>query len=312
MSGVDAAAPQRWATLVLVYPVLDARLGSGLGKRRVQRVMGRAERVAVEAVVERLPATILEWSEGLATLDPLDIVEVRRPLKSLSSVGGGRWWVGPREVRPELDDVAATGARFDSVVALWPGDASIVQCGWGCTVGPSEATHGAGFSSISTEHWPTLATDPDPAQGYVHEWLHQVEAVYRELGLSEAELPSLHDAGAFTSWRGSDVAPFGRSFAEHHDGVPGRERGTDVVAVVPRLDDRPPAGARRPLGSDRGRHATRARSASRPSDGRCGAIHERTSADLRRGAGRAAGRPGPARRRLPVGARAAGCRAGCL
>lgn len=209
---------QRWRTLVLVYSVLDARLGSGLGRRRVQRVMGRDERAAVEAVVERLPATILAWSEGLATLEPLDVVEVRRPLKSLSSVGGGRWWVGPREVRPELEAVAATGASYDSVLALWPGDASIPQCGWGCTVGPSPATFGAGFSSISTEHWPTLATDPDPEQGYVHEWLHQVEAVYRELGVTEAELPSLHDAGAFTSWRGPDVAPFGRSFAAHHDG----------------------------------------------------------------------------------------------
>ena len=103
-------------------------------------------------------------------------------IRSLSSSGGGRWWVGPREVRPELEAIAETGATYDSVYALWPCEPAVPQCGWGCAIGPSEATFGAGFSSISTDHWRTLLTDPDPEQGYVHEWLHQVEAVYRALG----------------------------------------------------------------------------------------------------------------------------------
>jgi hypothetical protein len=209
---------QVWRTLVLVYPVLDARYGSGLGRQRARAVMTRDERAAVEAVVETLPATVEAWSEGAARLDPLDVIEVRRPVSSLSSNGGGRWWVGPREVKPELAAVAEAGGRYDSVYALWPTPDDLPRCGWGCSLGPAEATFWAGFSSISTDHWRTLATDPDPAQGYVHEWLHQVEAVYRGLGLSEAELPPLHDAGAFTSTRPPDEAPFGRSYAEHHDG----------------------------------------------------------------------------------------------
>jgi hypothetical protein len=184
--------------------------------------MSRDERAAVTGVVEGLPGTVAAWSDGLATLEPLDIIEPRRPVLSLSSSGGGRWWVGPREIRPELEDVAATGGRYDSVIALWPCDPAVPQCGWGCTQGPSDATLGAGFSSISTDHWRTLATDPDPAQGYVHEWLHQVEAVYRGLGLSEAELPGLHEAGSFTSTRPRDEPPFGRTFAEYHDGFDGR------------------------------------------------------------------------------------------
>jgi hypothetical protein len=216
--GYARAVTQRFATLVLLYPVLDARFGSGLGRGRARRVMTRDERAAVSGVVESLPATVTAWSDGHATLEPFDVIELRRPVTTLSSSGGGRWWVGPREVRPELAEVAETGARYDSVIALWPGDAAVPQCGWGCTVGPGDATFGAGFSSISTDHWPTLATDPDPAQGYVHEWLHQVEAIYRSLGVSEAELPSLHDAGAFTSTRPSDEAPFGATYAAYHDG----------------------------------------------------------------------------------------------
>ena len=98
---------------------------------------------------------------------------------------------------------------------------AVPQCGWGCSLGPSEATFYAGFSSYSTDHWRTLLTDPDPEQGYVHEWLHQVESVYRALGVSEDALPPLHDAGDFTSSRPVDEAPFGRTFAECHDGGAG-------------------------------------------------------------------------------------------
>jgi len=209
---------QRWRTLVLVYPVLDARYGSGLSRKRARRVMGREERDVIMGIIDRLPATILDWSSGLTTLEPVDIIEVRRPVTSLSASGGGRWWVGPREVRPELGEVHATGGQYDSIYALWPCEPGVPQCGWGCTQGASDATLGAGFSSISTDHWHTLANDPDPEQGYVHEWLHQVEGLYRGLGLSEAQLPSLHDAGQFTSTRPLDEAPFGKSYAEYEAG----------------------------------------------------------------------------------------------
>jgi len=209
---------QRWRTIALFYPVLDARYGSGLTRGRARRVMTRDERAAIMGLVERLPKTVEAWSDGLATLDPLDIVEVRRSIRSLSSSGGGRWWVGPREVRPELESIAETGATYDSIYALWPGDPAVPQCGWGCSVGPSDATFGAGYSSISTDHWQGLPTVADPEQGYVHEWLHQVEAVYRGLGVTEADLPPLHDAAAFRSTRPIDEPPFGRSYAEYHDG----------------------------------------------------------------------------------------------
>ena len=214
-------ATQVFRGLALLYLVTNARYGSGLGRRRLQRVMTRPEREAVTAVLERLPATVEAWSDGLAALDPLDIVEVRRPLASLSSSGEGRWWAGPRDCREELvEHVSEHG--YDSVFALWPAAPDVPLCGWGCTVGPSDATFGAGFTSIASDHWPTLATDPDPEQGYVHEWLHQVESVYRELGLGEDVLPSLHAAGDFTSTRSPAEPPFGESYAAYHDGAAAR------------------------------------------------------------------------------------------
>ena len=212
-------APQVFRGLALLYLVTNATYGSGAGRTRVQRVMTRPEREAVTAVLERLPATVEAWSDGLAAIQPLDIVEVRRPLASLSSSGGGNWWVGPRECRDELVELAAEH-RYDSVIVLWPANPGVALCGWGCTIGPSDATFGAGFTSIASDHWPSLATDPDPKQGYVHEWLHQVEAIYRALGLGEDLLPNLHAAGDFTSTRPDTEPPFGESYAAYHDGIP--------------------------------------------------------------------------------------------
>jgi hypothetical protein len=217
----SAPRPQAFRTLVLLYLVTNARYGSGLGRRRAQRVMTRPEREAVTSVVESLPEVVARWSDGRAELDPLDVVEVRRPLAGLSSSGGGRWWAGPRDCRPEIESFDVAG-RYDSVIALWPSSPEVKLCGWGCTIGPTAEVGGAGFSSIATDHWPTLAIDPDPAQGYVHEWLHQVEGVYRALGVSEAALPNLHDAGLFTSTRDPLEPPFGRSYAEYHDGSDAR------------------------------------------------------------------------------------------
>ena len=150
--------PEQFSVLALLYLVTNARVGSGENRRRVQRVMARPEREAVTAVLERLPATVAAWSDGLAALEPMHIVEVRRQLTSLSSSGEGRWWAGPRDCREVLAELIAD-RPYDSVVVLWPAPPDLPLCGWGCTVGASHATLGAGFSSIESGHWRTLLTE---------------------------------------------------------------------------------------------------------------------------------------------------------
>ena len=254
---------QTFRTLALIYPAANAKWGGRVLGRRSQRVMTREERDVLHAVLGRVPAAVSEWSEGNAALGPLDIVEVRRPLTSLSHVGGGRWWAGPRDVRQEIGELNADG-RYDSIYVLWPSDGQVAHCGWGCTIGPSDAAGGAGFSSIPSDHWPTLLTDPDPEQGYVHEWLHQVEGLYRGLGVGEEDLPSLHDAD-LSSCRSPDVAPFGQPYNVYHDGgartwqpwyrdwMTGqvrRPRGDGCFGLTPErwaLRDRGAVGARLPV-----------------------------------------------------------------
>jgi hypothetical protein len=93
----------------------------------------------------------------------------------------------------------------------------VPHCGWGCTAGRDQGIDGAGFSSIPSDHWASLANDPDPEQGYVHEWLHQVESEYREYGVTADQLPTLHDA-FLSSCRPAAESPFGQPYNAYHDG----------------------------------------------------------------------------------------------
>ena len=207
--------PQVWRTLALVYLASNARYGSGLLRRRSQRVMTREERDVIHGILARVPAAVAAWSHGNAAMDPLEVIEVRRPLRTLSSTGGGRWWAGPRDCRDDVRQLAG-GRRYDSVYVIWPSGGDVQHCGWGCTVGRDQGIDGAGFSSIPSDHWASLRTDPDPEQGYVHEWLHQVESEYREYGVTADELPTLHDA-FLSSCRPDTEPPFGKPYNEYHD-----------------------------------------------------------------------------------------------
>jgi len=213
---INQPQPQVWRALALIYLASNATWGSRVLRRRCRRVMTREEREVIHGVLARVPAAISEWSHGNAAMDPLDIIEVRRPLRTLSSSGEGRWWAGPRDCRDDVRQLAGD-RRYDSIFVLWPSDGAMAHCGWGCTVGPADGINAAGFSSIPSDHWPSLATDPDPEQGYVHEWLHQVQAEYRSLGVTVDEMPELHDA-FLSSCRPDTEAPFGRPYNEYHDG----------------------------------------------------------------------------------------------
>ena len=137
------------------------------------------------AIVERLPATVESWSEGYAALDPLDVIEVRRPITGLSSSGGGRWWVGPREVR----DGARRGGRdrrsLRRGLRALARTRDVPRCGWGCTLGPAEPRRSAPASrSISTDHWRASRPTPIPPRAMSTSGCTRSNWRIRSLGLT--------------------------------------------------------------------------------------------------------------------------------
>jgi hypothetical protein len=215
---VTRASPLRaqvWRTLALVYRAIDARRGGGRGSHRIQRQVEPDELQATLHVLHRVPAAVESWSEGAARIDPLEIVVIDRAVGTLSETGG-RTWLGPGDCRPELDRLAGPGRR-DAIIGVWPSDGSLELCGWGCTIGPGPEANGAGFSSIVSDAWRSYASAVHPEEGFVHEWLHQVEATYRDLGFGEDVFPPLHDAEILTSCRPTDEPPHGRTYRALHD-----------------------------------------------------------------------------------------------
>ena len=54
----------------------------------------------------------------------------------------------------------------------------------------------------------------DPEHGFVHEWLHQVESVYRRLGVGDDDLPDLHDVADRRTTR-TDAPDRSETYVEH-------------------------------------------------------------------------------------------------
>lgn len=205
----DMPTSSRWRLLAVVAPVLDAR-GGRFGPRH-QRVMGGNEVEACAGMLRTMPGVIAAWSDGNASVEA-EVVVADRPLRRLARVGSG-WWADPMAAEDLVAPHLAAGR--DSVLLVYPSDGSPELRGaWGYTWGEVAFLGGAGFSGIVSDPWPGWATIEDPAHGFVHEWLHQVEAVYRRLGLSADDLPDLHDVADRRTTR-PDAPDRATTYVEH-------------------------------------------------------------------------------------------------
>ncbi len=175
--------------------------------------MSETELVACREMLARVPAAVAEWSEGNVRLDPVAVVTADSPVRRLARVGGG-WWLDPDGARALLQRIPEARGP-DSVIAVYPSDGDQSLTGaWGYTWGRVGWLRGAGFSSIVSDPWTGWAGMVDAEHGFVHEWLHQVEAVYRALGLTLDELPTLHDVADRRTTR-IDVPDRVESYVEH-------------------------------------------------------------------------------------------------
>jgi hypothetical protein len=176
--------------------------------------MGDDEIAADLAMLDRVPAAIEAWSEGNVEVTSTPATVADGALRRLARVGNG-WWADPDAIAPLLEPVLGRPGDLDSVVVLWPADGSReLAPAWGYTWGQVGVLGGVGVSTIASGDWPRWPTMVDAEHGFVHEWLHQVESLYRGLGLGEDDLPVLHDVADRRTTR-LDVPDRTETYVEH-------------------------------------------------------------------------------------------------
>jgi len=217
--------------------------------------MSSPEIAAIRHLLGKIPAAVAAWSEGNARLEPFDVRILETPLARLSDAGGGRYWPAPGDAAEFIAGQAHPG-EFDSVFVVWPSDGDVPLCGWGCTSGPSVEAAGAAYSAMISDDWRGYAARDYLEEGYVHEWLHQVESVYRGLGVGEDRLPGLHDVADRGSARPPDVPPFGQGYVAYQTAADSWQpwyRDLMTGTVGPKGTERGPLGLTPELWARRGR-----------------------------------------------------------
>ncbi len=172
-----------WKALAIVYSRTSIEYPDATGATvHFQSEMTPGEAQGLHDALSALPATVHDWSAGLATMD-LTVVDATEPLASYS-IGGaaaGIPWVSPTDAAPDLTQNAAMG-QYDSISVFYkPYDESgaWLPGQWnagGLAAGASQASRGAYFASMfgAAYSWEDLI---------IHEWSHQLQSFFNGSGM---------------------------------------------------------------------------------------------------------------------------------
>jgi hypothetical protein len=205
--------PATWKAILLIYRETDVTFTRSDGSTyRLRARMSDSMYDLSRSVVNKFVNSASGWSDSYAGVN-MTVVDVPVPLTRLDTLGSG-YWVGPKSVRPEMDQYAPAG-KYDSIFVLWQNKdsagVSVPVGGWGLTLPPGSWANGAGYSSIYTpkEAW-WWTNDQYPQEVFVHEWMHQVLFFHENAGRlkldlhSEAKYGYTKVDGSYKAWL-SDV-----------------------------------------------------------------------------------------------------------
>ncbi|MDX2273228.1 MAG: hypothetical protein NW237_14945 [Cyanobacteriota bacterium] len=183
--GSDLPARPIWRALYLAYGAIDVSYRTEAGKRQhFRHRLAQGEIDKATQTFRRLPRLAWQASQGDAHV-VADVIYCDRPLTSLTSMGSGRYWISPDDVRPEWHRYG-NKHHYDSVFVLWPQSnlrtgEGIPSGGWGLAIGACDWTGGATYATVANgpEAWWEMPTVGEP---WLHEWLHGVAAHYAGQG----------------------------------------------------------------------------------------------------------------------------------
>ncbi len=164
-----------WKTLLLVYRELDVKLGRARAAR-FRHIATNEEIADALHSFRGFPHLVEHLTSGAASVVS-EIVEIERPLCSLTRREQNEWWPSPDDTRLELDRLAPE-RKFHSIFVFWPQHdfalgVSVPGSAWGLGMGASDWSNAATYGAIANA--PSSAWKNE-ARGevWLHEWLHGV------------------------------------------------------------------------------------------------------------------------------------------
>ncbi len=155
-----------------------------------------------EDLSKRFEVFVENATNGLVDIQ-LTTETIYAPVRSLgiwySPDGYANAWIEPTSIKESLD-VFFEKEQYDGIMVCGRLDGFYAEGYWGLGQGPSEYSNGAGYAFVrfldeadDPVYWASTPSEnvPYPEETYVHEWIHEIEQHFANMGLI---IPSPHDA----------------------------------------------------------------------------------------------------------------------
>jgi hypothetical protein len=194
----DPRKAHPWKVLAVIFRHLEFSWKDGEKTVEVSKTVSPEDEKKIRLSIESFGKHVFHHCSGMLRIDA-DVAVIDEPLKQLAGGGKGPFCPAPHLVRPFTDPLIKD-KRYDTVLCYvkFNGDQGPdVPAPWvAATFASIGDVGGAGFVSVP---WRTHYPFPGETYGEMelHEWLHQVDWMFRHVLHYPEELVPASDAGRF-------------------------------------------------------------------------------------------------------------------
>ena len=194
----DPQKARPWKTLVVVFRHLKFSWKDGDKTIEVHKTVSPADEKKIRTSLDCFARHVFQFSCGMLRIDP-DIVVIEEPLTKLHGSGKGPFSPAPHLLRPFTDPLIK-GKHYDTVFAYVKFDKdqgpNVPAPFVAATFASIADVGGAGFVMVP---WHTNYPFPGETDGEMelHEWLHQIDWMFRHVLHYPDELVPTSDGGRF-------------------------------------------------------------------------------------------------------------------
>ena len=108
---------QIYKNLLLVYPNTDVHYIKQASATHFKGSLDKDLINTVIAAFKNVPNLVNEAADGVINFE-YEIVEIQKPITSVASLEGGKYWVSPENIADDLANYAPA-YKYDSIHVLW-------------------------------------------------------------------------------------------------------------------------------------------------------------------------------------------------